>query len=127
MSVLFTVLTFLATAIAVVLTSFYIYMKHKFSYWKKRNVPYIEPSLPFGNLSFKKNIAYVMSDIYNAAKGEKVFGFWFFHKPCLMVNDPELIRRVLIQDFSYFSDHGTYSNFKDDPIARKSFFDLYFL
>lgn len=42
------------TTVTVVIVS---YLKYQYQYWKIRNVPYIEPKFPFGNLKgFPKGI-----------------------------------------------------------------------
>lgn len=42
--------------------------------------------------------------------------------PILMVNDPELIRVVLVKEFARFRDRGLYFNDKVDPLTSNLFF-----
>lgn len=44
------------------------------------------------------------------------------HTPVLMVNDVELIKQILVRDFSNFSDHGVNGNEKIDPLIGNLFF-----
>lgn len=44
-----------------------------------------------------------------------------FHKPFLVINDPELIRLVLIKEFNKFPDRGLYFNDKIDPMSNNLF------
>lgn len=83
------------------------------NYWNSHGIPNI-PSIPFvGNFwetfAFRKSGAEQFEDLYydEKTKNEPVVGIHCFHKPSLMVKDPELIKRVLIKDFSNFSDRYT--------------------
>lgn len=42
--------------------------------------------------------------------------------PILLINDPELIRFVLVKEFSKFRDRGLYFNDKVDPLTSNLFF-----
>ena len=44
-----------------------------------------------------------------------------FNKPFLMINEPELIRQILIKDFNKFPDRGMYINEKIDPLTGHLF------
>jgi len=122
MSLLGSLLPAVATFVAIVLTIAYIYFKHQYSYWKRRNVPFVPPSIPLGNMSTKSHIGQVAKNVYMHDPKAKVMGFRMLHSPCLMINDPELIRLVLIEEFSSFSDHGTYVNEKEDPLQSEYHF-----
>lgn len=43
------------------------------------------------------------------------------HKATIMINDPELIRLVLIKEFNKFPDRGLYFNEKIDPLSGHLF------
>jgi cytochrome P450 family 6 len=45
-----------------------------------------------------------------------------FLQPILMINDPDLIKDVLIKNFSHFVDRGFYNNDKIDPLSGNIFF-----
>lgn len=101
------------------LIALYYYFQKQFKYWEERNVPHTKPSFPFGNLGSanKQPIGMVLKEIYDEGKELPYYGYWQLHKPTLMINDPELIKRVLVGDFMNFHDHGTYFNEKDDPLS----------
>lgn len=44
------------------------------------------------------------------------------YAPVMMINDVELIKRVLVKDFTYFYDRGaSYDNSKFDPMSANLF------
>lgn len=44
------------------------------------------------------------------------------HTPHLIINDPELIRLIMVKDFNNFHDRGLYFNKKIDPLTGHLFF-----
>lgn len=115
----------LLTLFVVGLFSAYCYVNHIYSYWKRKYIPYIKPIFPFGN--FKKNIFQQISfgqlteELYKSSD-EPVLGFYATLKPSLLIRDPELIRNILIKDFSSFYHRGLYSNEKVDPLTGNLLF-----
>lgn len=112
------------------LTIFYGYhwAKQRQTYWKRNNVPYIE-SLPLlGHFTWmvllKENIAHVISRLYNHpnAKGQPYVGINVFHKPALLIRDPELIKQMAIKDFNYFVDHLAGADPVHDPVGSNNLF-----
>ncbi|KAJ8913636.1 hypothetical protein NQ315_007353 [Exocentrus adspersus] len=116
-SLFFDFLVFVTTSLAVI----YTYFKWKYQYWKWRNVPYFEPTIPFGSLGNPFTTAFEeeLVNIYQKAKarGWKYCGLYTLQMPLLLIIDWDLVRRVLSKDFQYFSDRGTYTNEKDDPVG----------
>ena len=108
-----------------ILAAVYIYFKWSFTYWKKRNVPYIEPIFPFGNLLdmllTRKPIADLIEDIYNKFEGHKYGGTYAFTSPRFLVRDPDIIKDVLVKDFSSFHDRGVYMNEDIEPLSAHLF------
>ena len=93
-----------------ILIGLYGYIRHINSYWKRNKIPYVPAKPIAGNLLdvllFRKCVAETFSDIYNdRATADKPFvGIHFFHKPALVIKDPELIKKVLVKDFGSFND-----------------------
>jgi cytochrome P450 family 6 len=120
-SLLLEVGTLLTCTLAVI----YIYFKWSFTYWKKRNVPYIEPIFPFGNFTDmalkRKSLVDVCSDIYNRLEGHKYGGTYIFTIPQFLVRDPDFIKDVLVKDFSSFHDHGVFMNEEIEPLSGSLF------
>lgn len=104
----------------------YIYFTWNFDKWKKLNVPYVRPILFFGNyLKIAMCIdhpADTYKQIYYKLAGHKYGGLFQMRTPYLMIRDPEMINNILIKDFSYFPNRGTYSDFSTSPITENLFF-----
>lgn len=88
----------------------YLWLKHRSTFWKRHNVPHI-PALPllgnFMNLVKQTEsppgqfqVFYNDPNIKDAPFG----GFHIFHKPAILVRDPELVKQILVKDFNAFSD-----------------------
>ncbi|XP_017773625.1 PREDICTED: cytochrome P450 6k1-like, partial [Nicrophorus vespilloides] len=103
----------------------YHYFTWNFDFWKKRNIPYVEPHLFFGNFQEvalqQTTIGHFLADLYNKMKTD-YFGVWVFGTPHLIVRSPEVIKNILVKDFNYFSDRTITSDTDADPIASKTLF-----
>lgn len=112
----------IVTLLAVILV-LYIYFQKQYKYWDERKVPHAKPVFPFGNLVGlnKYSTGDIYKNIYDEGKYERFYGFWQGHRPTLMINDPDLIKNVLVGDFMSFHDHGLYCNEKDDPLSGKHY------
>lgn len=110
----------LVTLGVVVLTSLYLYFSRKYQHWAKRNVKHTNPKMPYGDLSEvgkSKNFAVALNDLYGEYKNEKILGAWMFFTPILLINDPELIKTILVKDFNYFQDRGFRVDEELEPLA----------
>lgn len=113
------------TFIGILVTSAYFYVCHIYSYWKRRNIAYLEPTFPFGN--FKKNILQKISfgelteELHNSSNAP-VVGFYAALKPSLLIRDPKLIRDVLISNFPSFYHRGLYTDPLIDPLTGSLLF-----
>jgi cytochrome P450 family 6 len=103
----------------------YVYFRSSFTYWKKWNAPYIEPAFPFGNfidmLFLRKSIGCIFRDLYRKLDGEKYGGTFTFTKPGFIFRDPDIIKTVLVKDFSSFHDRGFHTNEELEPLSGHSF------
>lgn len=109
-------------AIAVLL---YYYMTAHFNFWKKRGIRGPAPTLIFGNLAeafFERTpIGDLIAQYYNAYKRDPVFGIFERNTPVLVINDLDLIKDVLIKDFSKFTERGFNKAEKAEPLALHLF------
>lgn len=109
-------LSYVAVGLLSIATLIYWYFKVAYSYWKSRNVPYLEPSFPYGNIKdFGKKVhsSRAMQDIYTQLKGaDKFCGVYFFFRPIALILDLELVKNIMIKDFNCFNERGLYYNEK---------------
>jgi len=105
---------------ALALTAIYIYFKVSFLYWKKRGVPTLNPTPPFGDIGAvfftQKNASEIISECYKAFDGKKFGGLYSFTVPTLLVRDPEIIKDILVKDFDKFYSRGITINEKREPL-----------
>ncbi|XP_073831656.1 uncharacterized protein [Musca autumnalis] len=89
---------------------FYIFLRWNFNYWWYSEVNGPKPEIFFGNLpsavTKKRHVVYDMCDIYNTYKYTDDFvGIFKNRTPQLFIINPELVRRIYIQDFKHFHDN----------------------
>ncbi|KAJ8944236.1 hypothetical protein NQ314_009513, partial [Rhamnusium bicolor] len=101
----------------------FTYLKWKHQYWKIRGLPYIKPTIPFGNFENPYRRTISLSDkfiqMYKEAKskGWKHFGIYMMATPMYFVTDLEIVKCIMTRDFQHFVDRGIYTNEKDNPIG----------
>ncbi|XP_017474932.1 PREDICTED: probable cytochrome P450 6g2 [Rhagoletis zephyria] len=121
-------LTEILATLAFFFFALYLWLQYQYSYWRRHRVPYIEPTMIFGNL---KGIINSESDpcswfqyLYNheKAKDHAAVGIYVFNKPSLLIRDLELIKTILIKDFNYFSNRHSASDPHSDSLGSNSLF-----
>lgn len=124
-------ITVILFAVSFGLLSLIYYWAHeKQNYWKVRNIPHIKSPFLLGHfyktVLLKKSGISVLDYLYNhpEAKGKSFVGINVFHKPTILIRDPELIKRILIKDFQHFPNHHTGADPVYDPIAGKNLFQI---
>lgn len=114
-------LVIVSTLILGVIVSAYLYVKHSFSYWRRKGVPYKTPTFPFGNFSNaflkKKSFGEAIADLYKETD-EPYQGIFITVQPALLVRDPQLIKDICIKDFQSFNHRGWQANTDVDPMAN---------
>lgn len=58
---------------------------------------------------------------YKKFKNCKFYGLYIFHRPVIVINDPNLIKAILVKDFNKFIDRGWYTNEETDPLSLELF------
>nr|DAB41789.1 TPA_inf: cytochrome P450 CYP332A31 [Mamestra configurata] len=108
------------------LSIFYLFARSNYGYWKKRGVPYEEPKLFFGNLSFlmRRSFWDVFYDLSKKYKKHDYFGIFLSWKPLLILNSKELAKKILVKDSESFQDRYSYSGVNDDPLGSLNLFTI---
>lgn len=113
---------------AVICLLIYAYFTWTSNYWRKKGVPYLEPELFFGalkdNVFGKKSLAECYKDCYWKLDGQKCGGVFKFRQPVLLLRDPELVKTVIVKEFSSFQDNDFHSNVDVDPLFGRNPFVL---
>ncbi|XP_047000613.1 cytochrome P450 6k1-like [Schistocerca americana] len=104
----------------------YVTFKINYTYWKKKGLPYLEPSFPLGNgwnaILMRKSPGEDMKDVYFETEGKAVVGIYSLNNPLLVVRDPELIKMIMVRDFNYFPAWGIYVDEETDHLSAHLFF-----
>jgi hypothetical protein len=90
----------------IVCTSMCYYFKSKYSFWKTKGVRFIKPVIPFGIITdmvlLRKSTTELTKEIYDAFPEERFVGLYEGIKPLICIRDLELIKHVMVKDFSHF-------------------------
>lgn len=107
------------------LTALYFVVKRKFTYWERKGFK----TLPgFNNIAGhlkdnflgRESFADLCTRLYRSTN-EAYIGIYGLMQPMLMVRDPEILRLIMIKDFSHFADRGIHSNEEYDPLSGNLF------
>ncbi|XP_058460161.1 probable cytochrome P450 6a14 [Malaya genurostris] len=118
----------LLVALCLVVSVVYLYIKSRHRFWSDRNFPCVreKPSFLYGH--FKGAISnihgcYLNQKLYQEFKrrGERFGGYSFFVIPSVTVVDLDLVKTILVRDFSIFHDRGIYNDPKADPLSGHLF------
>lgn len=105
--------------VLVALISFFIYRKTQ--YFQSRGVPCVEPEFYYGNsrgVGRDYHLSELIKKLYLKLKHKgPVAGMYLYTNPALMIMDLDLVKQVLVKDFSNFANRGRYFNAVDDPIS----------
>lgn len=118
-------LTNLLSLTALLLLVLYFYFSRNHKYWKSRGVPHIEPLPLVGNLwSLYTGRAPLGIELGNLYKkfDTPYFGIYVLDKPYLVLRDPNIIKNILIKNFSVFSNRNFGGDLQADPMAANSLF-----
>ncbi|KAH8314373.1 hypothetical protein KR059_004869, partial [Drosophila kikkawai] len=115
--------------LVVLLTIVYGLLHRNYSYWQRLGVPEIQPHWIVGNLMAlfrQKSFSEFIYQLYNHpdAENEPFVGIYVFHKPALLLKDPELLKNVLVRDFGKFRDRYANADEIRDPLGSLNIFFL---
>lgn len=114
----------LVTLLSTIVFFYYLYCHYNcYKYWQKKGLPTLKPQFPLGNLSLSilgtESVYLRMQTIYNAFKRNNVKhgGIYFVTNPIYFPVDPEYIHKILVSDYSYFSDRKLFENKTKYPLS----------
>lgn len=116
----------LITILTVIFTSIYFYFTRNFNFWRKFGVPHLKP-MPFvGNLNevlFQRiDMASKLRNVYENNKDKPYVGIFAFDKPVLVVNDLDLVKKIVVKDSQAFINHVAEMDENVDPIFGRMLF-----
>ena len=109
------------------------YLNKKWKYWEQKGVYQTKPIFPLVNsgliITFGEHFNIVLERHTQETKGLPFYGSYFYQAPILFINDPDLVKKILVKDFDKFADHGLWianklkkSNTLSDKIWIKNLF-----
>ncbi|NP_001352788.1 cytochrome P450 6a14 [Bombus impatiens] len=111
--------------LALALIVLYCYLTIRYNFWTSRGVPGPKPTLLFGNIMKsmfgKESLPQLLTRNYNDFKNEPMVGIFLRTVPVLMVKDPDLIKDILIKDFSKFANRGFIKSEPAIPLSNHLF------
>lgn len=105
----------------------YLYSTRTFNYWKKKGVKYDQP-LPFFGNNLKQfmqqaSMCMMATEMYNKYPEERVVGFFRGSSPELIIRDPVIAKKILINDFQQFHARGFIPHKTNiEPLLKNLFF-----
>ncbi|XP_033329022.2 cytochrome P450 6A1 [Megalopta genalis] len=113
------------SAIALVFVAVYYYLTSTFDFWRRKGVPGPDPIPVFGTIKDvllkKATIGVHIRQLYEKYKNEPLIGIFISGTPNAVVCDMDLIKDVLIKDFSVFDNRGIVFNEKVEPLTNHIF------
>ena len=111
--------------VAALVVALYYYCTSTYDFWKKRGVPGPQPLPMLGNtkdvMLAQESVAIFLHKIYETYKNEPMIGLFIARTPILVLNDADLIKDVLIRDFSKFADRGFSVHERTEPLSVNLF------
>lgn len=111
--------------IAIALLFGYWNVNQIYAIWKKCNIPFEKAQFPYGNV---KNVGKTMhifeltNTLYKKMKEEApLAGFHVLTNAAVVVNDLDIVKKVLVTDSNLFMDRGIYTNLSEDPLSGHIF------
>lgn len=108
-------------AIAVICIGIWYYLVAHYNFWKNMGVPGPKPSLLFGNFKdiilLRTSFGEALKQMCDEFPDAPMVGVYARRTPLLLLRDPDLIKDVLIKDFSIFSERGNPMYEKVEPLS----------
>ena len=115
----------ISCGLVAVFLALYYYFTSTFDYWKKRGIKGPKPIPVFGNIMApmlaKESLASFLTNLYTKYKNELMIGIFVRREPILIILDPDIIKDVLIKDFSKFANRGFIRHEIAEPLSQHLF------
>lgn len=122
-----------AGAVGAIILLIYHYLSKKYEYFLAKPIPCLKPTFLLGStgpmMTRRKDVSSHIKDMYNTFPDFKVVGFYDLMKPIFMLRDPEVIKKIGVKDFDFFTDHtptmsGSSEDVGGDTLFGNSLFAL---
>lgn len=114
------------TIIVFVLLFLYHQITKNYDFWRKRNVPFLEPSFFFGNykeyIYFRKCLPKVTQEMCQKFPDALYVGVFYGTDPALIIKDPNLIKLVMTKYFNYFNQREISQYTYKEAVTQNMFF-----
>ncbi|KAJ8310879.1 hypothetical protein KUTeg_012744 [Tegillarca granosa] len=98
-----------------VLITYFIYMTRNRNFFKKLGVPVPSGSLPiFGHILIYSKKGQYITEYEWMQKYGKIIGTFEGTEPQLLVLDTDILRRIMVKDFSYFPDRRVFDGMNSE-------------
>lgn len=118
-------LTEVLAAVVLFCWGIYYHVTKNYDYWAKRGVPHRKGAFPFGSMkdliTARVSLGDAYDDVYKEFRGERYCGVYVIHRPVLVVRDPELIKRIMVADFTHFTDRDPFPANSKEYLNRHLF------
>ena len=101
------VLTGLSTA------ALYRYVTKEFDKWEKLGIPFERGHFPYGSFNLLSQTPHMFEHVHlmhEKHKAEPFCGWFMMRQPVLNINDPELLRHIMVKDFNSFTERSSYDS-----------------
>ena len=119
------VIIVLASLLTAIFYLLYLISKRKFDYWRKRNVPYVNPLPLLGNygryILQQEYPGHVIQKLCQKFVGQPYFGAFYGTEPVLVVHSPEMIKQVMTKDHYYVNGREA-SKYSDKEMVTRTLF-----
>nr|XP_022315198.1 cytochrome P450 3A24-like isoform X1 [Crassostrea virginica] len=96
------------------LLSVYLYFKWKFGLWKRLGVPSPNYFPYIGFIKAIRDKGFAELDVELVQKHGKLFGLYFGNTPSLVISDPDVMKDIMIKDFSKAPNRYALINRRDE-------------
>lgn len=90
----------------------YHHITKNHDYWARRGVPHRKGVFPFGSMKdlvlARVSLGDAYDEVYKEFQGERYCGVYVIHRPVLVIRDPELIKQIMVAEFTHFVDRDPF-------------------